>query len=138
MLKIKTSGPASIPLHKGIINNKQIQAQNGMPFKPATMEQGNAFSLGRMAYVRMNTSMSAKPPIVVVVGPKLFGKGGKNYCGASDYTQNKRLIAIGKGKGDRQTSITTSNSGRDTTSVKNALSKTRGGGSVAPKKKGAV
>ena len=70
----------------------------------------------------------------------MVGKGGKNWAGASDYTQNKRLNAIGKGSmGNTNNTIATrSFIAQDQTSVKTALWKARGGGSVAPKKKGAV
>ena len=169
MLSSSTSGPASIPLHEGIINNKILtNTIRGMPFKPDTMEQGNDFSLGRTAFMRMNTNMSSKPPtsaeiasakgkgnngggngftggLITKMGNlasknQLVGKGGKNWAGASDYTQNKRLIAIGKGSmGNTNNPVpNTSFMARDQTSVKTALWKARGGGSVAPKKKGAV
>lgn len=169
MLNSSTSGPASIPLHEGIVNNKILNnTVRGMPFKPDTMEQGNDFSLGRAAFMRMNTKMSAKPPtaeeiansnkssnngggngftggLITKMGNlasknQMVGKGGKNWAGASDYTQNKRLNAIGKGSmGNTNNTIATrSFIAQDQTSVKTALWKARGGGSVAPKKKGAV
>ena len=167
MLKNSTSGPATIPLHEGIINNKILKNTiRGMPFKPDTMEQGNDFALGREAFMRMNTKMSSKPPtateiansskgngggngftggLVTKMGNlssinKLVGKGGKNWCGASDYTQNKRLNAIGKGSMGNNNAITATRSfiSQDQTSVKTAIWKCRGGGCVAPKKKGAV
>ena len=135
-----------------------------MPFKPDTMDQGNNFSLGRMAFMRMNTKMSSKPPtateitesiskgngggngftggLITKMGNlsainKMVGKGGKNWAGASDYTQNKRLNAIGKGSmGNTNKPIANSSFiGQDQTSVKTAIWKARGGGSVAPKKK---
>lgn len=167
LINSSTSGPASIPLHEGIINNKRTSVPRGMPFKPATMEQGNAFSLGRMAYTRMNTQMSAKPPsqaqllaansgfggsgftggLVTTLGRlssknQLVGKGGKNWAGASSYTENKRRIAIGKGSVNtvppNTAPILTAFSTQNKNDVRNAIAKTRGGGSVAPKKKGAI
>ena len=95
LLKSSTSGPASIPLHEGIINNKQTNAPKGMPFKPDTMDQGNVFSIGRMAFARMNTQMSAKPPTAAQISATTggFGKGSKNWCASSSYTENKRRIS---------------------------------------------
>ena len=167
ILKSSTSGPASIPLHEGIINNKIFtNTIRSMPFKPDTMEQGNDFSLGRAAFMRMNTKMSAKPPTASEIANsksnngggngftggliskmgnlaaknQLVGKGGKNWAAASDYTQRKRLNAIGKGSmGNTNNPVAnTSFMAQDQTSVKTAIWKARGGGSAAPKKKGAV
>jgi hypothetical protein len=138
MLKSSTSGPASIPLHEGIINNKQTNVPKGMPFKPDTMEQGNVFSIGRMAFARMNTQMSAKPPTAAVMNSTLVGKGGKNWCGSSSYTENKRRIAIGKSSMNTLPTALTAFSAANRNDVKDAVAKCRGGGCVAPKKKGAV
>jgi hypothetical protein len=159
------SGPASIPLHEGIINNKKTSVAKGMPFKPDTMDQGNVFSIGRMAFARMNTKMSAKPPTVAEIKATksgfggsgftgglvttanrlnsqslLVGKGGKNWSGASSYIENKRRIAIGKGSMNTfpVTTELTSFSAQDKNTLNHAISKCRGGGCVAPKKKGAV
>ena len=165
LLNSSTSGPASIPLHEGIINNKQTNAPKGMPFKPDTMDQGNVFSIGRMAFARMNTQMSAKPPtaaeitatrggfgggngftggLITKMGDlksknQLVGKGSKNWCGSSSYTENKRRVAIGKGS--MNTSLPTtlnSFSALNKNDVRSAIAKCRGGGCVAPAKKGAA
>jgi hypothetical protein len=143
-----TSGPASIPLREGIINNKQTSVAKGMPFKPDSMDQGNVFSIGRMAFARMNTKMSAKPSTAAelkatnqLTSPNLVvGKGGKNWSGASSYTENKRRIAIGKGSMNTfpVNTTLTSFSAQDKNTLNHAIAKCRGGGCIAPKKKGAV
>ena len=164
-IKSSTSGPASIPLHEGIINNKESRVTKGMPFKPDTTDQGNVFSIGRMAFARMNSQMSAKPPtaaqisatkggfgggngftggLITTMGnlnsaSQLVGKGGKNWVGASSYTENKRRIAIGKGSMNVVVPTElTAFSKINKNDVRDAIAKCRGGGCVAPKKKGAI
>jgi hypothetical protein len=96
----------------------QTQVVHGMPFKPATMAQGSMFSLARMCYLRESG-------------------GGKTWNDSSAYTQLKRIVATGKSSLN-QAGNKMSFSGPDQTSVKTAITRCRGGGSVAPKKKGAV
>lgn len=160
--QFQTVGPASIPL-KQSDNNNLTHARMGMPFKPNTMTQGNDFANGRLAYIQkagnplysaniQNTSSHSttttytnRPIRVSVSNSTLNAQIGagkkKNYnVSASERIYLKKINAIGK------SSTNTLNinkppemsfSGVDQTSVKNALARCRGGGTVAPKKKGA-
>ena len=164
-LSSSTSGPASFPLHEGILNNKQTLAPKGMPFKPDTMEQGASFSNGRMAFARapQQYNLSSKPPtaaqikntvggygggngftggLITKMGAlaspnQMVGKGGKNWASSSTRTENLRRMAIGGGSMNIS-KINTSFSSRNINDVNDALTKCRGGGCVAPPKKGAV
>ena len=124
-LSSNTTGPATFPLHEGIINNKQTNAIKGMPFKPNTMEQGASFALGRVAFARApeQYKLSSKPPtpaqmksatsgfgggngftggLITKMGSlssksQLVGKGAKNWASSSTRTENLRRMAIGSG-----------------------------------------
>jgi hypothetical protein len=124
-LSSNTTGPATFPLHEGIINNKQTNAIKGMPFKPNTMEQGASFALGRVAFARApeQYKLSSKPPtpaqmksatsgfgggngftggLITKMGSlgsksQLVGKGSKNWASSSTRTENLRRMAIGSG-----------------------------------------
>jgi hypothetical protein len=102
------------------VNNhpsNQTKVVNGMCFKPNTMAQGSMFSNARMCYVRE-------------------AGGGKTWNSSSDYTSLKRIVATGKSSLNIPGGQTMSFSGPDQTSVKTAVARCRGGGTVAPKKKG--
>ncbi len=144
----------SLPVNFSIIADSTAppdeNVYTGITFKPDTMEQGNAFSIGRMSFMRMNPKMSAKPPTENEMleanriyggngsNEQIFGKGGKNWVGASSYTENKRRIAIGKGSLYTVPKNMELNSLSELNDVNKAIGKARSGGSVASKKKGAV
>jgi len=114
----ETTGPASIPL-KQADNNNQTQALMGMPFKPNTMAQGNMFSMYRKAYVKKSG-------------------GGEGFFDASQYIELKKINATGKSSTNVVNPIhTMSFSGVDPNSARDGRKKSRSGGCVAPKKKGA-
>ena len=167
-LSSNTTGPASFPLHEGIINNKQTTALKGMPFKPNTMEQGASFALGRVAFARApeQYKLSSKPPtaaqmnsatngfgggngftggLITKMGSlgsktQLVGKGAKNWASSSTRTENLRRMAIGGGSMNalNNKQVQTSFSSLDLNDSKDALRKCRSGGCIAPAKKGAV
>ncbi len=136
LIKAQTSGPASIPTKQNQPNN-QTNAVMGLPFKPQTMTQGNAFSLGRMAYNRgvvQNVDDVGKGP---APQKKWYGASGSRM--SSEHTNLRTIEATGKSSTNRLNAQgTMSFSGPDQTSVKTALARCRGNGCNAPKKKGAV
>ena len=153
----KTVGPASFPL-KQADNNNQTTARMGMPFKPDTMTQGSDFASGRLAYIEnagtnrkanlntisysTTTTYTNRPIKVGINNSTLTAQIGagkkKNYnVSASERIYLKKINAIGKSSTNTLPTETMSFSGVDQTSVKNALSRCRGGGTVSPKKKGA-
>jgi hypothetical protein len=152
----QTVGPASIPL-KQSDNNNLTYARMGMPFKPNTMTQGNDFANGRLAYIQnvgnphtnltttshsTTTTYTNRPIKVSVTNSNLNAQIGagkkKNYnVSASERIYLKKINAIGKSSTNTSNTQTMSFSGVDQTSVKNAIARCRGGGCVAPKKKGA-
>jgi hypothetical protein len=144
----KTVGPASIPTKQNLPNNRAT-AVMGMPFKSGQMTQGNFFSISRAAYnkgVNKNVDEVGQittPPNFTSLGTLPSGK--KKWYGASssrtcsEHINLKGIEATGKGSTNHQPfQQTFSFSGPDQTSVKTALARCRGNGSVAPKKKGAV
>jgi len=136
LIKAQTSGPASIPTKQNQPNN-QTKVAMGMPFKPAPMTQGNAFSLGRMAYNRgvvnnVDAVGKGKAP-----QKKWYGASGSRM--SSEHTNLRTIEATGKGSTNRLNgNKPMSFSGPDQTSQKTALARCRGNGCNAPKKKGAV
>jgi hypothetical protein len=167
-LSSNTTGPASFPLHEGIINNKQTSALKGMPFKPNTMEQGASFALGRVAFARApeQYKLSSKPPtaaqmnsassgfgggngftggLITKMGSlssktQLVGKGAKNWASSSTRTENLRRMAIGGGSMNalNNKQVKTSFSNQNLNDSNDALRKCRSGGCIAPAKKGAI
>jgi len=111
-------GPATFPL-KQVNNNLQTRVPTGMPFKPASMTQGSEFVIGRETYI--NT----------IVQKKKFNNS------SGEQINKLKMNAIGKSSFNRANNVM-SFGGKDPTSVKTAIAKCRGGGCVAPKKKGAV
>ena len=130
----QTVGSASIPIKQNHPNNLS-SAKMGMPFKPDQMTQGNALSIGRMAYNKgVNRNVDD------------IGKGAqhkKKWYGASssrmssEHTNLRTIEATGKGTTNQINPQTFSFSGPDQTSQKTALARCRGNGCVSPKKKGA-
>ena len=121
-------GPASIPI-KQHINNGYTEVQGGMPFKPDTMTQGSELSRARRVYSR-------------------DAGGGQNWFSSSQHLELKKINAIGKASRrllpsvDVATGVRTlprmSFRSQERNSRNSALARVRGGGSVAPKKKGAL
>ena len=130
----QTVGPASIPTKQNQPNN-QTNAIMGMPFKPDTMTQGSMFAMARAAYnknVNQNVDSIGKP---IIGKKKWYGASGSRM--SSEHTNLKTIEATGKSSMNYVNTQILSFSGPDQTSVKNALVRCRGNGSVAPKKKGA-
>lgn len=101
-------------------NNGYVYTKGGSAFKPDTMAQGSLITNANAVY-------------------KNNAGGGSGWFSSSDVIAQKRRIAIGKNKNrvgipDKQASgfKSTENNSR-----KSALARVRGGGAVAPKKKGA-
>lgn len=119
-LPYSTVGPASISM-KQHINNGITTVHMGMPFKPDTMTQGSTFSNARQTYIKDSG-------------------GGQNWYASSDYIHLKKINAIGQSstkQGLARFSPMTFKS-TERTSRNSALARVRGGGCVAPKKKGAL
>jgi hypothetical protein len=153
----RTVGPASIPL-KQSDNNNLTTARMGMPFKPNTMTQGSDFASARFAYInnvgnpsinsvnsRTTTTTYTNRPIKVVTSnsnsiAQLKAGKKKNYnVSSSEQIYLKKINAVGKSstKTVLPSNAPMSFSGVDQTSVRDALTRCRAGGCVAPKKKGA-
>lgn len=119
-----TTGPTSFP-SKSINRNGILN--NGMPFKSINMSQGNIFSSNRLLY-----SSYVNP---------LKGEGHNMLRhSSSDVMSRKKSLAIGKSS--KKIGLNNNNNisykSTETNSIKNSLSRVRGGGSVAPKKKSSI
>ena len=129
----ETSGPASFSL-KQINNNAQTQAYMGMPFKPATMTQGSDFALGRQCYINDIGFPSGSQQYIQQTQ---FAKKKKFNNSSGEQINKRKMTAIGKSSINKNQNLMAF-SGSDNTTVNTALAKCRGGGCVAPPKKGAV
>ena len=100
-------------------NNGYTYVTMGTPFKPATMTQGAALTNAKHTYLQK-------------------GGGGANFYDASDVIAQKRRMAVGKNttRATVPNGQPSSNATMNSNDVKSALSKVRGGGAVAPPKKG--
>ena len=133
----QTNGAASIPLKQNIPNNLST-VKMGMPFKPAPMTQGNFFSMARAAYInnvsdnmKINTTQPANSKKNKWYGASMARTAGQQITA-------KEVAATGKGTTNPLSPQPFSFSGKDQTTAKTALARCRGGGCVAPKKKGAA
>ena len=112
----------------------------GMPFKPQQMTQGSFFAMSRAAYnkdVNLNVDAIGNPGLGVPQKKKWYGASSSRTC--AEHTNLRGIEATGKGTTNQLTPQQTfSFSGPDQTTVKTALARCRGNGSVAPKKKGAM
>ena len=138
MIKPETVGSTSIPTKQNIQNN-QSNAVMGLPFKPSTMTQGSFFSMSRRLYnknVNQNVDGVGKP-IGNDVNAKKKWYGASSSRTSAEHSRLKGIEATGKGSTNQINTQTMSFAGPDQTTVKSALARSRGSGSVAPKKKGA-
>ena len=132
LIPSQTGGPSSIPGKQHIPNN-QSSVPNGMPFKPNTMTQGSFFSMSRAAYrAKVNQNV-----LDVGQAPKKKWYGVSGSRTSSEHTNLKGIQSTGKESLNQINTKTFSFSGPDQTSIKSALTRCRGGGCIAPKKKGA-
>jgi hypothetical protein len=106
-------------------NNGITKAVMGSPFKPNTMSQGSMLSNALHSYANNAGAIKHK---------KTWGHG------AEEYTQYKKIQAIGKVATKDGLAIDSelSYKSSDTTSRKSAVARCRASGCTAPKKKGAV
>ena len=119
--------PSSFPI-KQINNNGISTATRGMPFKSTNMTQGNTFSMSRAYY----TKSFNKDDVVL----NAYSKNKAIPVSSSQYISKRKAKAIGKSSLLYSGGLKYKNDNNN--SVNSALSKVRGGGCVAPKKKGAV
>jgi len=131
----QTTGPASFSL-KQINNNAQTNAYMGMQFKPANMTQGSEFAIGRQGYINDVGFPSGSQQYIQQTQ---FSKKKKFNNSSGEQTNKRKMTAIGKSSINKfNNNNLMSFSASDNTTVNSALAKCRGGGCVAPPKKGAV
>ena len=148
----KFGGPPGFP-QKHNRNNGETRAVMGMPQKFAGADGGAAFALGRNVFLSrpvnafrltdLNNQMSGWTKTQVTINGRTIGtSNGKsnNVVSADQHIQRLKNNAIGRGstKASLPTDALMSFGRVDNTSRKSALAKVRGGGSVAPAKKGAI
>lgn len=129
---------ASFPL-KQYYNNKITNVQSGMPFKPDSMTQGNDFNMGRQVYIS-NSIIDLKKDAILKPPTNSVGLGIKKFNQSSgEHINAQKMNAVGKSSINNRTTPQSqmSFSSKDQNLVNSALARVRGGGCVAPKKKGA-
>lgn len=131
-LTYSTVGAASIPL-KQINNNGYTRSEMGMPFKPSTMTQGSEFSAGRAGYINKVTRRHDYKD-------SAYSKNKAPPTSSSQLIASRRIRAIGKSstKQGLPSNAALSYRSQDNSFRNSSLRRVRGGGSVAPKKKGAI
>jgi hypothetical protein len=137
LITSQTNGASSIPGQQHHPNNLST-AVKGMPFKPAQMTQGNDFAMARAVYynnVKKNLDISVIQPANSTKN-KWYGSSMGRTAGQQ--ISAKGMNTVGKATTNTLSPQPFSFSGKDQTTVKTALVRCRGGGCVAPKKKGAV
>jgi hypothetical protein len=134
-------GPASYPIKQTTINGL-TSVVNGSPFKPDTMSQGSAFSNSRLIYKKTQDINRASTILKFskTTGTKLtaYSLNKSTPSSSSQHIQSRRARAVGKSSIITTRDTTMGYKNYDKNDVRSAISRTRGGGSVAPKKKGAV
>ena len=131
-----TKGNQTTFPRKQVNNNGVTSAKSGMPFKSQHMTQGNDFSLHRKAYNEFNTKENIEKAMKKG-NMFMVNKGIAPFSSSSSYIERRKQQAIGKGS-RTSNGVSMSFKNSEPYSRKTALAKARGGGSVAPKKKGAV
>jgi len=116
-----------------IKNNGSTTAVRGLPFKPNTMTQGNSFSQNRSMFAHAITDTRNQPNIK---NKKFL----QTPISSSQRIQLLKSKAIGKSsmKQGLPTDATMSFRSQDRHYRNSSLARVRGGGAVAPPKKGAV
>ena len=116
----QTTGPASFPL-KQSDNNAQLRSKMAMPKKFYPSAGDSLFSNSRHTF-------------------RKDAGGGEGYHDASEYISLKKVNAIGKSstKTGLPPDALLSFRSQDKTIRNSRLARVRGGGCVAPKKKGAI
>lgn len=114
------------PADQGILiknkgNNAVVNSQMGMPQKFYPSAGDSMFSVARRAYVKDSGG-----------GTLLSG-----HYDSSQHIAMKKINAIGKGSTLKST-VAFQGKSNDSTNINRSLARVRGGGTVAPKKKGAL
>jgi hypothetical protein len=114
------------PADQGILlknrgNNAIVNAQMGMPQKFSPSSGDSMFSNARQTYIKDSGG-----------GTLLSG-----HYDSSQHIYMKKINAIGKSS-TLQSTVSFQGKPNDTTFINSSLARVRGGGSVAPKKKGAL
>ena len=132
------------------INNGLLKTQNAMPQKDSTSDNQSSFSADRRSYYRTSTM---NPKITVLNYPHLGMAGHRNptvFDGthsvnqkkwhsnrdASEVTRRNRVQGVGLGTFNSNGQAMSFESHANANIVNDALRRVRGGGAVAPPKKG--
>jgi len=135
----KFGGPPGFP-QKQALNNGQTNAVMGMPQKFYGADGGASFALGRNAFLSRPVNSFRLTDLNNQTGWSTNQGKGNNVISSDQHIQRKKNNAIGRGstKAGLAPDATLSFRSQDTTSRNSALARVRGGGCVAPPKKGAL
>ena len=141
----KFNGPSDFSV-KQPNNNNITNIKMGMPFKPATMPEGNIFSLNRQAYTRMKQpeynkeveNNVKKTTTAYYLGARRFlistSKAntslGNKYLDSSQYTNIETINAVGKSSVNLNSKKMSFGGGANINDVQNAIRKCRSSGYV--------
>ena len=114
-----------------IINNGRLSAIKCMPQKDLTSDGTDGFAMDRNTYV--NTLQTASVPLNVQTNKKFFGNRD-----ASEVIRNRRVTEVGLGTLNANNIPTSFTNTTSTNSVRDAITRVRAGGAVAPAKKRAL
>jgi hypothetical protein len=113
------------------INNGALKSIKAMPQKDITSDGTNNFSMDRHNYVEtLNT-------ITNTTNKQFLHKKWLSNRDASQVTTNRRVNEVGFGSLNKNQNLTSFTTYKDINTTRDALTRVRAGGAVAPKKKGA-
>ena len=132
------------PISSGSNESKLLSGPGAMPIRSNPASQGSNFSMGRRGFYRATPNNGKKSPGYLLAPLYAAQNQGLNQTGkpiqnsysysASSYMESKKRAAIGKG-----TTVSTGSQiafmQGDRNVVNSAVSKVRGGGAVAPRKR---
>jgi hypothetical protein len=145
----KFNGPSDFSVKQPNDNNI-TNIKMGMPFKPATMAEGNMFSLNRQAYNRMKQQEYSreiennvkKTTTAYYLGSRRFlistskatASLANKYLDSSQYTNIETINAVGKSSVNLNSKKMSFGGGANVNDVRTSLRKCRSSGYVVHKK----
>ena len=114
------------PIKEGL-NNGTTNVVKGMPIKDLSSDNGSSFTMGRRTYGR--ALQMTKPTQAIAMEKKWYADRD-----GSSVMERRKNAAIGLGSLNAKGSDMSFTNGDDVNLTRQALSRTRKGGSVVPKK----
>ena len=112
------------------INNAILTSEKAMPLKDLTSDWSSQFSMGRRDFIR--GFIPTQPSFTAASNPQKKWIGGNRD--ASQITNSRRINSIANGSLNASKKPLSFTAPNEVNGVRNALTRTRAGGAVVPKK----